>query len=205
MELQYNKLVNLDIALKGTTRVVIRPGETYSFWHLVGRPTRRKGYLDGLILENGKIGRGVGGGLCQLGNLIYWMLLHTSLTVTERWRHGYDVFPDANRKVPFGSGATLSYNYIDLQFRNDTSQTYYLHIWKDAENLCGEILCSEAEPYLAEVFETDHMFVQQSWGGYLRCNKIWVRRKYSDGHEETKLISENQALMMYEPLLVAHT
>jgi hypothetical protein len=29
------------------------------------------------------------------------------LKVTERWRHTHDVFPDANRTQPFGSGATL--------------------------------------------------------------------------------------------------
>lgn len=42
------------------------------------------------------------------------MALHTPLTVTERHRHGYDVFPDAERTIPFGSGATCFYNYGDL-------------------------------------------------------------------------------------------
>ena len=39
------------------------------------------------------------------------MTLHTPLQVTERYRHSYDVFPDADRKLPFGSGATCAYNY----------------------------------------------------------------------------------------------
>ena len=49
-----------------------------------------------------------GGGLCQLSNLIYWMTLHTPLTITERYRHSYDVFPDSNRTQPFGSGEPAS-------------------------------------------------------------------------------------------------
>ena len=47
--------------------------------------------------------------LCQLSNLIFWMTLHTPLTVTERYRHSHDVFPDSNRTQPFGSGATCAY------------------------------------------------------------------------------------------------
>lgn len=49
------------------------------------------------MLFLGRIGSDVGGGLCQLSNLIFWMTFHTPLTVTERYRHSHDVFPDANR------------------------------------------------------------------------------------------------------------
>jgi len=103
MWLQYNKVENLKVAAKGINRVIVRPGETLSYWKLIGKPTKRKGYKNGLVLRNGKLVTGVGGGLCQLSNLIYWMTLHTSLTVTERYRHSYDGFPDSGRKQPFGS------------------------------------------------------------------------------------------------------
>ena len=100
--------------------LTLKPGETLSFWRAVGRPTRRRGYVEGMILRNGRVASGVGGGLCQMTNLLYWMTLHTPLTVTERWRHGYDVFPDSNRTQPFGSGATCAYPHRDLMIRNDT-------------------------------------------------------------------------------------
>ena len=96
MILQHNKVKNLEIAISHINGVIIKPGETFSIWNMVGRPTENKGYLEGLVLDNGKISKGIGGGLCQLGNLIYWMALHTPLTITERWRHSYDVFPDIN-------------------------------------------------------------------------------------------------------------
>jgi len=108
MQLQYNKITNLKIAAKCIDGILIRPGEVFSYWRLIGNPTARRGFLDGMILQNGKFHAGVGGGLCQLSNLIFWSSLHTPLTVTERHRHGYDVFPDSNRTQPFGSGATLS-------------------------------------------------------------------------------------------------
>lgn len=83
MQYQYNKIVNLRLAAACLDGVVLRPGETFSYWRLIGRPTRRKGYLDGIVLFCGTFRPGVGGGLCQLSNLIFWMTLHTPLTVVE--------------------------------------------------------------------------------------------------------------------------
>ena len=202
MYLQHNKITNLRLAISKINGVVIKPGQTFSIWKLVGRPTATKGYLEGLVLMNGKISTGIGGGLCQLGNLIYWMALHTPMTITERWRHGFDVFPDVNRKIPFACGATLSYNYIDLQIKNETTEPYQINLWLDEKYLNGEIR-SEFEPeYEYEVFESDHLIKIQFWGGYTRHNKIWKRRKSKiDGTTEEELVTENQAIMMYNPLL----
>ena len=87
MWMQQTKVVNLKLAVARLDDIVLYPGEALSFWRLVGRPTRRRGYLDGMVLCEGRVVPGVGGGLCQLSNLIYWMTLHTELTVGERWRH----------------------------------------------------------------------------------------------------------------------
>lgn len=202
MYLQHNKVVNLDLAIQKINKVVIKPNEVFSIWKLVGRPTKQKGYLDGLTLENGKISKGVGGGLCQLGNLIYWMALHTPLTIKERWRHGYDVFPDINRKIPFACGATLSYNYIDLQLENNTENTFQINLWLDDEYLNGEITCSDKLAIDYNVFETDHQFKHQWWGGYTRHNKIWKRSiDIESKSESVELVAENNAIMMYSPFL----
>jgi len=93
MQLQVNKITNLRLAVAKLDGLVVKPGETFSYWRNIGKPTRRKGYLEGMVLHYGKFHSGTGGGLCQLSNLIYWMTIHTPLTVTERHRHSYDVFP----------------------------------------------------------------------------------------------------------------
>ncbi len=203
MQLQRNKITNLKLAVAHIQRVVIWPGETFSFWKLVGQPTRRKGYLTGLVLQDGKATAGTGGGLCQLGNLIYWMALHSPLEVKERYRHGFDVFPDVNRTIPFGCGATLSYNYIDLQLHNPTEQAYQLVFRFTDTHLQGQIR-SAGEPKLAyKVYESNHLMRGEIWGGYTRHNQI--RRKVLDketGEEQAdEWITENHAIMMYNPLL----
>lgn len=202
MALQHNKVTNLRLAISKIQGIVIYPKQTFSIWKLVGRPTKRKGYLDGLTLHNGKISQDTGGGLCQLGNLLYWMALHSDLDITERWRHGFDVFPDINRTIPFACGATLSYNYVDLQLTNNTDRIYSINLWLDDEYLNGEIKCSDQHPYSFEVVETDHLIKQQWWGGYTRHNRIWKRKIGKDkAMINEELVAENHAIMMYNPLL----
>jgi len=202
MHLQHNKVTNLRLAIKNINGVEIKPGQIFSIWKQVGRPTKRKGYLDGLVLHNGQISKGIGGGLCQLGNLLYWMVLHTDLTVTERWRHSFDVFPDINRTIPFACGATLSYNYVDLQIVNETDMTFRIDLWLDDKYLNGKVSCNSALPYKYKVVETDHLIKQQWWGGYTRHNKIWKHKINDNGDVLNEdLVTENHAIMMYNPLL----
>ena len=204
MYLQHNKITNLRLAIAPISGMVIKPGETFSIWRNVGRPTVKRGFLEGLVLHNGKIEKGIGGGLCQLGNLLYWMALHSPLTITERYRHGFDVFPDINRKIPFACGATLAYNYIDLQLRNDTNETFQINLWIDDEYLNGELLSNRPVENEYEVFETDHLIKMQPWGGYSRHNRIWKRTtSLIDGMTNEELVTENHAIMMYNPLLTA--
>ena len=90
--LQENKVENLKIACPTIDGILIRPKETFSFWHQLGEATARKGYLEGMQLSRGEVVRGVGGGLCQLANLLYWMALHTQLEIVERHHHSFDPF-----------------------------------------------------------------------------------------------------------------
>lgn len=202
MWLQKNKVTNLKLAAAKINCLVLKPGETFSLWRLVGKPTKAKGFKEGMVLTNGSFCPGVGGGLCQLSNLIYWMAIHTPLTVTERWRHTHDVFPDTNRTQPFGSGATVVYNYIDLQIRNDTSQNYQLLIGISDLELHGEWRSEHPRTQTYEVYESNHLISQEWWGGYMRHNEI-RRRAFDNDNKQIgdDFITENHAIMMYEPML----
>lgn len=177
MALQRNKITNLRLAAVRLDGVVLHPGETFSYWKLIGKPSRRKGYLDGMVLFLGRIGSDVGGGLCQLSNLIFWMTLHTPLTVVERYRHSHDVFPDAGRTQPFGSGATCAYPHRDLMIRNDTDQDFQLCLRVGETHLEGEWRAVEPPHCRYELLERNHRIDQAAWGGYLRHNELY-RRTY---------------------------
>ena len=202
MELQKNKVVNLQLAAARLNGVVLRPGETFSYWRLIGKPSRKKGYREGMVLFLGRIGSDVGGGLCQLSNLIFWMTLHTPLTVVERYRHSHDVFPDSNRTQPFGSGATCAYPHRDLMIRNDTDQSYQLCVRVGETHLEGEWRAEAPQKFQYEILERNARMDQASWGGYIRHNELFRRVFDLDGtllREE--FLFANDAIMMYSPLL----
>jgi vancomycin resistance protein VanW len=205
MWLQYNKVTNLRLAIALINGLVIQPGEVFSFWYLVGNPTKNRGFELGMTLDNGRVRAGYGGGLCQLANLIYWMVLHSPLSIKERWRHSYDVFPDLNRTLPFGSGATVSYNYIDLQIENKTTNKYQICLWLTDEHLCGEIRSDVESLYRYKIVEKNHLISGPIAGRYLRQNQLirQLRDPNTNQMLREEFITENSALMMYAPLLSA--
>ena len=203
MWLQHNKIDSLKVAASCIDGIVLKPGETFSFWRLVGKPSARRGFKTGMVLRNGTVAQGMGGGLCQMTNLIYWMVLHTELTITERWRHGFDVFPDEGRSQPFASGATCSYNYIDLQVTNATQDTYQLRIRVEGDYLHGEWLADVVSRYTYRIIERDHAIRTEWWGGYSRHNSLYRMKLDRESGVELgeESITENHAIMMYQPLL----
>ena len=67
MQLQKNKVKNLQLASKKIDGIIIEPGEEFSFWNLVGNATKSKGYVEGLVISNSQMKKGVGGRLMSNG------------------------------------------------------------------------------------------------------------------------------------------
>ncbi|MDX6294065.1 MAG: vancomycin resistance protein VanW [Kribbellaceae bacterium] len=201
MWMQYNKVTNLKLACAQVDGLLIRPGETFSFNKLVGNATRRKGYVKGMRLSNGEAKPGIGGGICQLANLLHWMVLHSPLTVTERSTHSFDPFPDNGRVLPWGVGCSIVYNYVDLQFRNDTDRTFQLRVGVGERYLEGEILADAATMSSYQVFARSERFFRAG-GDHFRRNEIWRtvidRRTGTPLREE--LVRANVALVKYVPV-----
>ena len=200
MQLQENKAVNLALAVKQIDGLVIHPGETFSVWKLLGRTSKRKGYREGLTIKGGKPSQGIGGGLCQLSNLIHWMVLHSELTITEHHHHdGLDLFPDYGRKLPFGTGTSISYNYIDYRVKNETAAPFQLRLWVDEEYLCGELRTMKPQPHTFHIRLEDERFVREEDGIY-RCGSVFLDKIDTTTGRlvESKLIRTNHAKLMYE-------
>lgn len=200
MTLQDNKAVNLGIAAPHVNNILIRPGETFSFWKLVGRTTRKRGFLDGLQISNGKPVPGIGGGMCQFTNLIHWMILHSPLEITEHHHHDrFDLFPDYNRQVPFGTGTSIYYNYLDYRFYNPTDMTFQLVTYTTDEYLCGELRSDRELPNSYHIrVENEHFTREEE--GFFRCGEVYrkVIDKRTGNLLSNELIRRNHALVMYE-------
>ena len=200
MLLQENKATNLALAVTHIHGLLIRPGETFSVWKLIGRTTERKGYKEGLTIAKGQPSKGIGGGLCQLSNLIHWLILHSELTIVEHHHHdGLDLFPDYGRQIPFGTGTSISYNYIDYRVKNETANTYQLRLWVDGEYLCGELRAAELQPHTFHIHAENEYFSREGNAIY-RNGQVYrdVIDRVTGRHLESQLIRANHAKVMYD-------
>lgn len=200
MQLQENKANNLALAVKHINGLLIRPGETFSVWKMIGRTTKKKGYKEGLTIEKGKPSQGIGGGMCQLSNLIHWMVLHSDLTITEHHHHdALDLFPDFGRQIPFGTGTSISYNYIDYRVKNNTANTYQLRLWVDDEYLCGELRAAEQLPHTFHIHAENEFFSREN-GIVYRNGQVYrdTIDRTTGKCVEKQLIRTNHARVMYE-------
>lgn len=158
IRLQENKAKNIEIAGGKINGLVIHPGEEFSFWKTVGKITKRKGYLDGRVIKGNQLTAGLGGGLCNLGNTIHRVVLHSPLTVTEFHSHSSALAPETGERVPFSSGTSISYNYIDYRFQNQTDQDVQLLVWCADERLYVQLRSEKEFPASYELVEEDHHY-----------------------------------------------
>lgn len=113
-----NKVHNLKLASASVETCIIQPGQIFSFWHIIGSPSRRNGFKEGRNIVNGVLKKGYGGGLCQLSGIIYHLSLMAGLEVIERHHHSADIYKEAERFCPLGSDATVVFGYKDLRIKN---------------------------------------------------------------------------------------
>lgn len=139
MVYQENKVFNLRLAAATLDKVLIKPNETFSFWQIVRYADKHTPYKDGLIVTNGELITTQGGGMCQMSNLLFWMFLHSPLTIIERHTHGIKDFPAPPSDMPEGVDATVTEGWLDLKVKNETDMTFQICIAFDDECITGSV------------------------------------------------------------------
>lgn len=199
IELQKSKVKNIELASSKINKIIIKPGEIFSFWNTVKKPSKAKGYQDGLVISSKGFGKGIGGGLCQMANMVNWLVLHSPLEITELHHHTDALFPDNNRKVPFGTGTSICYNNVDYRFRNNTDQEVQLLTWCEDGYLNGELRTSKPFKYKYKIVEEDNHFRNEN-GVYYRISKVYKLMLDKDTGEiiDKKLILDNHSRVLYD-------
>ncbi|MFI3261638.1 MAG: VanW family protein [Rikenellaceae bacterium] len=196
---QYNKVNNINLAVQQINGLEIKPGEVFSFWQRVGNPSQRRGFKTGRVIIKGNLTTGVGGGLCNLANTINLLVLNSPLTITELHKHSDALFPDNGRRIPFGAGTSVSYNYIDYRFRNDTNQVFQIFVRSEGNVLYGELRSEQEFPFNFRLIEEEHYFKKVN-NKYYRFSKVY-REKLDRCTRELlsrELVWDNKSLVMFD-------
>ena len=191
------KTHNLALAIRKIDGLAVGAGEVFSFCRRVGKTTRQEGYRPALELIEGRLRPEIGGGLCQLSNLLFLLALDVNAEIVERHRHSYDLFRDVERTVPFGCGATVFYNYVDFQFRNTLPFPVLVSAEVAPPVLRARILAPQPLPFQVRITETDARFFHRD-GAVYRANRLWREITWLDGRAPIReLLFENECRVLY--------
>lgn len=196
---QENKVFNLKLAAKPLNNLIICPGETFSFWKSVRYADREIPYKDGLVVADGKLQALPGGGLCQMSNLLFWLFLHTPLTIIERHGHRIKDFPDPPSDIPIGVDATVSEGWLDLKVRNDTDRTFQIVISFDENNINGSILTDTLPAAAYQITNGKPLYYQKDGKTFEEVDIIQELISLSDGKcISSKLLYRNCCEIGYQ-------
>ncbi len=203
IRLQENKVTNIMLACSKINGLIIHPGETFSFWKMIGNTTKKAGYKEGLVISKNSLSKGYGGGLCQLANMIHWLVLNSPLTATELHHHSDALFPDDRRRVPFGTGTSVAFNSVDYRFKNTTDQDVQLLVWCEDGDLCGELRTTCEFPNRYRLSEENHHFRKEN-GKYYRISQVYrTTIDRQTGKEiQIELILNNHSEVIYDYSLI---
>ena len=203
LKLQENKVTNIMLACNKVNGIIINPGETFSYWRTVGRAKEKDGYKEGLVIGRKGLTSGYGGGLCQMANMIHWLVLNSPLKVTELHHHSDALFPDDRRRVPFGTGTSVSYNNVDYRFKNNTDQKVQILVWVENGELCGELRSEREYPCRYKLIEENHHYKKEE-KDYYRISQVYrlVIDRLTKEELYKELILDNHSLVMYDHNLI---
>ena len=176
-DLQVGKETNVGLGAQRLDAIVIGPNQTFSHHHAIGRTSKQRGFRKGMELRNGESSGSWGGGLCQVSNSFYWVAVRAGMRIVERHRHELDLFPDDERTVPFGCGATVVYNYADFRFENPYPQPVLMRARIEDGAFISELWTTSDPGITVEVEEQDHRFIKDEHG-WTRENRL--RRRIRD-------------------------
>jgi vancomycin resistance protein YoaR len=72
--------------LNGT---LVPPHGEYSFNHSIGVITEEAGFVESAVIDGERIGRDIGGGICQVSTTMFRAALMSGMPITEWWPHRY--------------------------------------------------------------------------------------------------------------------
>ncbi|EHQ89113.1 glycopeptide resistance accessory protein VanW [Desulfosporosinus youngiae] len=187
LKYQENKVFNLRLAAETVNGLIIRPGETFSFWQRVRYAEKNQRYKDGLCVVNGELVTVPGGGSCHLSNLLFWLFLHTPLTIVERHPHQLKDFPSPDEDEPDGVDATVSEGWLDLKVKNNTNLTFQIKIAFNEPYIYGSIFIDQAIGHRYEIINRDKSYFRKEGKTFERVS---VCRQRIDSKSK-QVVSEN--------------
>ncbi|MFN8676727.1 MAG: VanW family protein [Thermomicrobiales bacterium] len=124
--------------LNGT---LIPPHGVFSFNDSIGLIDEDKGFVEAQVIDGEKIGKDIGGGICQVSTTVFRAAFLAGMPITEWWPHrfrigfyeldGWEPGLDASILQPTDDPAT----WADFKFENPSDAWMLVESWTDGVNV----------------------------------------------------------------------
>ncbi|MGW7189646.1 VanW family protein, partial [Streptomyces sp. NPDC054838] len=94
---------------------VVAPGATWSFNETVGERTPENGFVDGIMINDGRYVKAPGGGISAVATTMFNAMFFAGLKPVEHGAHSFYI-----ERYPEGREATVAWGTLDLRWKNDS-------------------------------------------------------------------------------------
>lgn len=180
LEIQNNRMHNLERAISLISNQLILPGQAFSLTQHLGEPTIENGYRSGPVFVGGKVRADAGGGLCLIATNLYGLFLKSGCQILERHNHSIDAYGN-ERFYELGQDAAIAYAYKDLAIRNTFKTPLLLEIGVIGDAVQSRLSAALKKP--VEVVVRSHVLqkippaIQDQHPGWHICTTRYVRQE----------------------------
>ncbi|MFF4582081.1 VanW family protein [Streptomyces sp. NPDC001373] len=109
------RTANIGRAVELINGSVVPAGQTWSFNGTVGERTRENGFVDGIMINDGRYVKAPGGGVSSVATAMYNAAFFAGVDLVEHGAHSFYI-----ERYPEGREATVAWGTLDLRWRNDS-------------------------------------------------------------------------------------
>ncbi|MDY7024478.1 MAG: VanW family protein [Cyanobacteriota bacterium] len=205
VDINENRYWNMQLAIDYIQGLIFQPGEIFSFWDQIPRPTLGNGFRSGPMLVRGQLKTDVGGGLCQISTTLFGAFLQANFEILEHYNHSIDAH-GSDRFFTLGQDATVAYGYKDLMVRNSSTVPLQLHLQLDQNSMTMTANIWGTEPSSVKVRLTSEVIEQlpvsqpQGISGWRVKTQRWVTPVLDNNKNLAEKVN-HQYISFYQPFV----
>lgn len=135
------RATNVAVGASRLNGTLIPPHGVFSFNDSIGLIDEEKGFVEAQVIDGEKIGKDIGGGICQVSTTVFRAAFLAGMPITEWWPHrfrigfyeldGWEPGLDASILQPTDDPAT----WADFKFENPSDKWMLVESWTDGVNV----------------------------------------------------------------------
>jgi vancomycin resistance protein YoaR len=115
------RLINIHKAAQWMDGTIVQPGEIFSYNKTVGERTEARGFVPGIMIDNGVFKKDLGGGVSQVATTIWNAAWFSGLELVQHKPHSFYI-----SRYPAGRESTVAWPNVDVKFKNNSGHPIFV-------------------------------------------------------------------------------